>query len=235
MIALSLTLELEACPSKEWWTCYLVAHCHQLRFNKAFLLSAHMDDLRILLRLFHEKETRRAIDRARTSNHKNDDFSVSSWGSKERKIGDDRFESFQRTLAVTPTINAPENFKKLLVFLSPLAFSLATKNLCGMKVVDGNGKRRRNRDKMTDSHNHVVRSLYDKESLRVYARTPEYGQWGYQCRRRIRKWYELGTLHEHCILCQCDDARLVSPVSRRGIPRGFTERTSDRLSTLFNR
>src|SRR6267378_685818 len=148
---------------------------------------------------------------------------------------DDRFESFQRTFAVTPTINAPENFKKLLVFLSPLAFSLATKKSCGMKVVDENGKRRRNRDKMTDSHNHVVRSLYDKESLRIYARTPEYGQWGYQCRRRIRKWYELGTLHEHCILCQCDDARLVSPVSRRGIPRGFTERTSDRLSTLFNR
>ena len=50
---------------------------------KAFLLSAHMDDLRILLRLFHEKETRRAIDRARTSNHKNDDFSVSSWDSKD--------------------------------------------------------------------------------------------------------------------------------------------------------
>jgi len=169
MIALSLTLELEACPSKEWWTCYLVAHCHQLRFNKAFLLSAHMDDLRILLRLFHEKETRRAIDRARTSNHKNDDFSVSSWGSKERKIGDDRFESFQRTLAVTPTINAPENFKKLLVFLSPLAFSLATKNRAGWRSLTETG-----REEGTETRWQIPTiTLYDRCTIRNhYEYTP---------------------------------------------------------------
>jgi len=77
---------------------------------------------------------------------------------------DDRFESFQRTLAVTPTINAPENFKKLLVFLSPLAFSLATKNRAGWRSLTETG-----REEGTETRWQIPTiTLYDRCTIRNY-------------------------------------------------------------------
>ena len=167
---------------------------------------------------------RRAIDRARTSNHKNNDFSVSSCDSKRKNgMKDSRASNAQvmdrlfkkgirgcstRTKLETVVVNLSSNRRcgmcdivsrttprvlkplraswNYLSFFHNWRFPLQPKIVRDESWRSSNGKRRRNRNKLTGF---PTITLYDEEITTSLAtlRTPENGQWGYQCRRWIRE------------------------------------------------
>jgi hypothetical protein len=90
---------------------------------------------------------------------------------------------------------------KLLVFLSPLAFPLATENRLGWR---SNGKRRRNRERLTGF---PVITLYDEEIRLTMGLSMPTLDKGIE-----KASYEFGTLHT---VADGMTNALFSPVSRR--------------------